>query len=414
MSNPTFSGSNASLVKNHNLRAILLTFLHTGQVSRAHLAKSTALSSTTITNIVGELLDQGIVAEEGAESYKGRRSVGRPRTSLRLIPNARFAVGIHIGIGTLRAAVTNLNAEVIENAITAYDIQLPANGVLELIAGLVEDTVARSGVDRKRLIGLGVGASGLVNYQTGTNVLAPTLGWHNVPVRDWLEARLKMAVCVDNNVRAMALGEALFGAGRGVNSLAFVYGRVGVGAGFVVNGQLFRGSGAGAGEIGHTVMIPDGGELCHCGKHGCLETLVSEPVLVNEAERIAREHPDSIIAAKLAQTGEAKPIERVFDAARSGDTRTRTLIEERARYLGIALANLVNVLNPELILLGGMFAEGQELFAPVTEATMRQTAFAGLGERVRLQTTNFGWRAGVIGAAALALTTFFYEQSEPV
>ncbi len=392
---------------------MLLRLLHSGQASRVQLADQTALSNTTITNLVSELLEHGILIEEGVEvQADGQRRVGRPRTALRLVPEARFAVGIHIGIGTRRIAVTNLHAEITHNHIADYDVRAPATDILEQAAQLVERTLRDSGVKRSRLCGVGIGASGHVNPTSGINTWAPALGWRDVPVRDWMRTRLRLPVTVDNNVRAMALGEALFGVGRGVNLLAFVYGRIGVGAGFVLNGQLFRGSGAGAGEIGHTIMIPDGGELCGCGKHGCLETLVSEPVLIRQAEALAARSPKSLLAKHLRSRNEARPIERIFAAARAGDTATRDMITERARYLGIALANLVNALNPELILLGGMFAQGSDLILPVAEATMRETAFAGLGERVRVQPTDCGWRAGVIGAAALALDTFFYQQAE--
>lgn len=416
MSKPTFAGSNASLVRAHNLRAVLNHFLNEGSVSRAQLAERTALSNTTITNLIDDLLVQGIVVEDDTEAARTQasrngssRRVGRPRTSLRLNPNARYAAGVHIGIGILRVAVVNLHAEIIRNTIASFDVAAPAAHVLNQIARLVKQTIADSRIETDRLIGLGIGASGLVDYEAGVNVFAPNLGWHDVPLRDWMQDRLGLPTTVDNNVRAMALGEALFGAGRGVGVLAFVYGRVGVGAGFVVNGRAFRGSGAGAGEIGHTVMIPDGGDLCVCGQRGCLETLVSEPVIVREAERLARRRPHGALARCLAQNGKTKPIERIFAAAREGDAATLRLLEDRARYLGIALANLVNVLNPELILLGGMFAQGSEFFLPVAERTVRERAFAGLGDRVRLQPTQFGWRAGVIGAASLALSTFFYQ-----
>ena len=412
MTRPTFAGSNASLVKTHNLRAVLMNFLHSGVVSRSQLAEHTGLSSTTITNIIDGLLEQAIVVEEGLETRHGHRGVGRPRTRLCLVPNARYAVGVHIGIGTLRVALTQLNSEIVTGKITQFELTAAPECVLENIARLVEEVMADSGVEPARVMGIGVGASGLVDYRTGVNVLAPTLGWRDVPIGEWLTRRLHLPVCVDNNVRAMALGEALFGLERGVSSLAFVYGRVGVGAGFVVNGEIFRGSGAGAGEIGHTIMLPDGGELCRCGRRGCLETLVSEPVILQEAGHIARANPDGLLAHHLAAPGAAKPIDRVFAAARAGDAPINALIEARARYLGIALANLVNVLNPELMLLGGMFCDGYDLIAPVTEATMREMAFAGLGDHVQLRPTRFRWRAGVIGAAALALYTFFYQQKE--
>jgi glucokinase len=209
----------------------------------------------------------------------------------------------------------------------------------------------------------------------------------------------------------MALGEAMFGVGRDVRALAFVYARIGVGAGFVVDGQLYHGSAAGAGEIGHATIIPEEGEPCRCGNTGCLETLVSEPAIVRLAEELARQDEAGILATQL-QHGEGMAIERVFAAARAGDSATQTMLKERACYMGIALANLVNVLNPELIVLGGIYAQGSDLLLPTIETTMRKRAFAHLGERVKLETTSFGRQAGVVGAAALALSTFFYDQPD--
>lgn len=406
-----FAGSNALHIKQHNLRAVLQNLLHRGPLSRVQLARQTALSNTTITNLTGELLELAIIREEeplsGQNGHK-RRGVGRPRRMLHLVPNARYVVGIHIGIGILRVAITNLYAEVQHNKIDSFAVDDPAAVVLDLIAQLVEQTIAEAGVDRALIMGVGVGASGLVDPHTGVNVLAARLGWQDVPIRAYLEARLVLPVCVDNNVRAMALGEAVFGAGQGVNLLAFIYGRVGVGAGIVLNGQVFRGAGAGAGEIGHMIILPEAGEQCRCGQYGCLETLVSEGVLVREAATVVAQQPHGRLAHHWQQP-DARPIEAIFAAAREGDAATLHLIERRAHYLGIALANLVNVLNPELIILGGMFAQGSDLILPTAEATMRDAAFADLGKKVSLRPTSFGWRAGIIGASAVALTQFFYE-----
>lgn len=420
MSEPTFLGSNINLVKIHNQQAILLSLLHEKRLSRVQLAQKTSLSTTTITNLVSELLENGIVVEEGSQTRQHteqrsvQRSVGRPRTALRLVPDARYAVGVHIGIGLFRVAIVNLCADLIENTIRYYSLDTSPEEVLGYIVNTVKELIDLSGVECKRIIGIGVGASGLVDYQNGVNLLAPNLGWRNVPIQEYLEGKLTLPVVVDNNVRAMALGEAFFGLGRGIETLAFVYGRTGVGAGFVFGGQVYRGSSTGAGEIGHIKMLLEGGELCRCGKRGCLETLVSEPVIVHQAQNLARRQPDSLLARLLAQTGDSiseKPIEHIFTAARQGDPATKEMIEEKAYYLGIALANLVNILNPELILLGGMFAQGQDLILPTATRTMQEMAFAGLGEKVRLQTTGFGWRAGVIGASSLALTRFFYQQT---
>jgi predicted NBD/HSP70 family sugar kinase/biotin operon repressor len=404
-------GSSSSAIKSHNLRAILLILLAHQPVSRVRIARLTGLSTTTVTNLITELLAEGIVAEDGAEQPDEGRGVGRPRVALRLVPQARFAVGVHIGVGQVRVAITDLFARPLYLAEIEHSLAQPAERVLEAIAALIGEAIAASGVRPAQIVGVGVGASGLVDLARGVNVLAPNLGWREVPIRDLLAGCCGLPVFVDNNVRAMALAEALFGAGQNVRVLAFVYARIGVGAGFILDGQLYRG-GAGAGEIGHMTLIAEGGEPCRCGNTGCLETLVSEPAFVRRAEALAVQQPGSLLAGAVSAPAEGPVIERLFAAARAGDPAALALLDERATYMGIGLANLVNTLSPELIILGGIFAQGADLLLPAVQQTLRERAFAGLGERVALRTPTFGQEAGVIGAAALALDAFFYEQTE--
>ncbi|MCD4685223.1 MAG: ROK family transcriptional regulator [Anaerolineae bacterium] len=403
-------GSRSHSIKLHNLRAVLLSLLWHEGISRAEIAQRTGLSTTTVTNLISELLEQHIITEHGPEQNGEQRSVGRPRVTLRLVPDARFAVGIHIGVGSVLVTITNLFAEPLATVTLEHPVERPVDEVLAEIQTLVEHVITESGVDRRNIVGVGVGASGLVDPQAGVNVLAPNLGWRDVPIRDRLTEALHLPVFVDNNVRAMALAEALFYTGQDARILAFVYASIGVGAGFVIDGQLYRG-GAGAGEIGHVTILADHGAPCRCGNTGCLETLVSETVMIQLARELAAQDEHGLLAQHLAR--QDKPvIERIFDAAREGDAATCAMLNERATYMGIGLANLVNTLSPELIVLGGVFAQGQDLLFPVVEETMRQRAFAGLGEHVRLQAPSFGPNASVVGAAALALNAFFYGQTE--
>jgi glucokinase len=319
-------------------------------------------------------------------------------------------VGVHIGVGLFRIAITNLYNEIITNQIYNFDINEPAEKVLAQIVEMIEATITESGVGRQKILGVGVGASGLVDFRSKINILAPNLNWHNVPLQEYIQNAVNLPVVVDNNVHAMAIGETYFGAARGVDSMAFVYGRKGVGAGLIFRGQVFRGSTTGAGEIGHMILLMRGGEPCRCGNSGCLETLVSEPVILRQAENIARRNPKGILAEIINERQDLTLLDRVFTAARNGDEEVHRMIDERAYYLGLALSNLVNLFNPELILLGGIFAQGEDLFLEPVIRTVRETAFGGLGEKVRVEPTSFGWRAGVIGAAALALVYFFYQQ----
>ena len=399
------------------MQAVLLSLLTFGDsdrgipLSRSQLAQKTNLSSTTITNLVAELIEQGIIAEDKSSRRVEQRPVGRPRTGLYLRHDARHVIGVHIGVGLYRIAVMNLRAEIACSKLVNFAIDTPSDDVLAGMCEDIQELVKSCNVDRLSILGIGVGASGLVDYMKGVNILAPNLDWHHVPIRDYLESHLGFPVVVENNVRAMALGEAYFGFGRETQSLAFVYGRTGVGAGYVINNQLFRGSNTGAGEIGHMILVSENGELCRCGNRGCLETLISEAVIIRRAQGLAMAEPDGILAHQLAEQEDRSLVECVFLAARLGDPAVLQLLREIGHFLGIALANLVNFFNPELIILGGLFAQAEDLILPVARETLNRLAFAGLGEKVKLVTTSFGWRAGVTGAAALALLAFFYRQS---
>lgn len=414
MSAQNYHGAGLNLVKSHNLQVVLLSLLHETTLSRVQIAQKTNLSNTTITNLIAELIGQGLISEieDNCQEPAENRPVGRPRTCIRLEPNARFVLGIHIGVGLFRIGVSNITNEMLHNRLVTFEVDLPADRVIDQMLATAEQVILESGVDRARILGVGVGASGLVDFQTGVNLLAPNLNWRDVPLREILSQRLNLPVVVDNNVRTMALGETYFGAGRGVDSLAFVYGRVGVGAGLIFNGQVFRGSTKGAGEIGHTPVLLRGGETCRCGNRGCLETLVSENALLRQADQIARRNPGGILAHTLADENDISPIERVFRAGRSGDDQVRAMLEDRSYYLGAALAGLVNIFNPELILLGGIFARGQDFFLEPVRRAVAELSFGGMGKRVRIEATSFGWKAGVLGASALALMNLFYLHNQ--
>ena len=415
MEKHALQGSNINFVKLHNMQVVLQSLLYEPDLSRVQLAHRTNLSNTTITHLIAELLEQGIVSEVDTteEDSTQIRPVGRPRTSIHLNPNARYVVGMHIGVGSFTVAIANLLDEMLINRFEQFDISTPSNKVLEMMASTIEAVIEESGVARHNILGIGIGASGLVEVATGINLLAPNLNWHDVNIRDYFQNQMHMPVFVDNNVRAMAVGETYFGIGRGVDSLAFVYGRVGVGAGLILRGQPFRGSVSGAGEIGHTVMLLEGGEKCRCGNNGCLETLVSESAILRTAEVIAGRNPEGTLASIMRDRKDLTPIDRIFEAGRQGDEEVRQMLRERAYYLGVALAGLVNLFNPEMIILGGIFFSGEEFFLETVRKVTRQMAFGRMGERVRICSTGFGWDAGVLGATALALLQFFYLQ-EPL
>jgi len=326
--------------------------------------------------------------------------------------DARQAVGVHIGGGIYRIAIVNLRNEILFHRMGDYDIKDPADVVLDLIAERIDQLLDECQICRENVIGVGIGAPGLVNFKTGVIGFAKNQGWHNVPVGSLFASRLNLPVIVENNVRAMAMGEALFGCGRDVSTLLFLYGRLGVAAGIVVDRHIYRGINLGAGEIGHTFIIQqrkDGGQV---EEYRTLEELVSAPALIIQAQKAVSEFPESYLGRTLQDAVDNEAIERIFEAARQGDSQAAQIVNQSARYLGLALVNAINFINPELILLGGMFAQGEDLYLPVIKEMVSRLSFAGMGDRVEICSTSFGWRAGLLGASALALAHFFYLPPE--
>lgn len=390
-------------IRADNRRRLLLTLLHQQPISRVRLARQTGISTATVTQLVAPLLEEGVVAETGTDSAGLTAGAGRKPTALQLVAHSRYAIGIHIGARRAQIALGTLDARLLDLRIVPHQPGEGAEAALERMAAVVEEMLAEAGLSTagEEVLGVGVGASGLVDSERGVNVWAPGLEWREVALGDLLAQRLGLPVAVENNVRCMALSEAIFGAGQGKPVLAFVYARIGVGAGLVVDSHIYRGAGHAAGEIGHWTMLPTGGERCRCGNTGCLETLISERVIGEEAERLA---PGLTVGA-------ADPMEAIFAAARNGHPGLRGLLEERAVYAGIALANLVNALNPDLIVLGGLLDRGYDIFGPVVKEVVVRRSFNGAGTAETIRPATFGEQSGPVGALSLALDTFFYSQA---
>ncbi len=399
----TVTGSNIIRVKSHNRQAILMALLR-HPASRVELAKALNITSMTVTNIVNELLDEGWVCSKAVETAVSRKKAGRPRETLQINREAGYVFGVHIGIGTLRIGLVNLCGEIVSLTETQFDTSLSARTLLKQIASEIKALHQNSNVQDECILGIGVGSSGLVHSDEGVCVTAPSLNWKNVAIQELLQQFTGFNVVVENNVRAMAHGEAYFGQGQDVSTLAFIYGRVGVGAGFVMNHALFRGVQAGAGEIGHTVIQPNSGIQCRCGQFGCLETLVTQPIIEN-----------SLLDPKYKQihdiTNEVERLEQILRLADSGDIYVQEQLDKIANYLSIAIINLVNTLNPEQIVLGGMYAQGAEHFLPQLQDAVSKRSFGGLGEHVQIVASEGGLHAGIVGAASIALMKCFYKQT---
>lgn len=375
--------------RTYNSNLVLKTIYDQGRVSRADVARLTHLTRTSVSEMVAELQERGLVHEVGI----GRSIGGRSPILLSVIEDARHLISLDLSSAGFRGAVVNLRNEIIGMA----EITAPTGegtSALDRVYKLIETLQAATD---KPILGIGIGTPGLVDTTNGIIVRAVNLGWHNLPIRDLLHARYNLPVYVANDSQIGALAHNMFKHDLASNLVLIKIGQ-GVGAGIVLNGQLYQGDGFGAGEIGH-VVVEEGGEQCPCGNYGCLETVISDQGIIRRARALAATHPESTL-----NTHDDLTLDRIAAAARAGDEAALSLVAATAHYLAIACANLVSALNIRLIVLAGSItAFGAPLLDKIRrEAAQRSLPTLANATVIELDTPNPD--AVIHGASVLVIT----------
>ncbi len=308
------------------------------------------------------------------------------------------SVGVDLGGTNIRAAVFDDSMEILGRSEMPTRAQEPADDVIRRIAACVREALDRSSVAADDVVGVGVGAAGLTDWRTGVVVLASNLGWRNVPLKERLEQELDgLRVEVDKDTNAAALAEAKLGAGKEFRHFLYVTAGTGIGGGLILDGALYRGATGGAGDIGHVVVDPDG-PLCGCGGYGHVEVFSSGAGMVNRAREMLA---DGVQAASSAMTVERLTTETIFKSAKEGDAVAAQVVERAGRALGLALADYVNLNNPEAIVLGGGVVRAGRIYTDPVERELRRRALSALVEVVRLVPPGLGDDVGMAGAALL-------------
>lgn len=377
------------LLRNLNRVLILNLVRQHGPISRVKLAQETGLESSTITSIIKDLLEIGIVQEIGrGESRGGRRPI-----LLDLNPLYGVTLGVKVESCRLLLGLLDLKGRLLVKTEEAF----PKGSDPRTVFAALQRGLHRLLPNEENLLGIGIGVSGFVDQATGTLVYSPILGWKRVQISKILEEELKLPVFVDNDVSALTLAELWYGAGRHFRNFLCVTVGEGIGAGIVIEGRLYEGALGGAGEIGHICIDPDG-PRCRCGEIGCLEVFASDAFL----ERRAQE------ALRAGQGTFQQPTpEALVEAARRGDTVAQRLFVEMGRYLGLGLKNAVNLLNPEAVILGGERAGAYPFFGPALEEEVRKHAFPEEAKELNILLAELGEAGWLIGAATLALSPIF-------
>ncbi len=352
--------------------------------SRTELVAATGLARSTVTAIVAELLAAHTLIETDLPADV--RRTGRPARGLRPAPRQDLVAAVDFGHSHCRVGVVDSQARIIADETTAMDVDSSPQAALDHAGAALARVLER--VDRDRVVGVGVGLPAPVNSVTGTvgpgNVLPSWVACHP---GDELGARLALPVTVDNDANLGAVAEVSYGAARGLSDVIYVKASAGIGAGFVLGGRLFRGSTGRAGEIGHVPVDPNG-PLCRCGNRGCLETLASITQVITTMQP---PHDDPLTVA------------RVTELVAAGDAGAMRVLGDTGRAIGRVLADVVNNLNPELVVLGGELSlAGAPVLDGVREAIDRHCQ-PGIARDVRVEISQLGADAQLLGAAAVAL-----------
>lgn len=378
-------GSLAWLRERNRLR-VMQVLRTSSRVSQAEIARATGLSRTTVSSLVGELRESGFLREADA-AVPGKRG-GRPGVQLVLDDPPQAVIGVDFGHSHVQVAVAGLDHVVLAEQRVDMDIDRGAIAALDTAAELVGEVLTDAGLDRKNIVAAGIGIPGPIDRQRGTVGSTTILpDWVGLRLADEMERRLELPVEIDNDANLGALAEQVWGVGRGCSNFAYIKAATGIGAGLVVDGRLLRGATGTAGEIGH-VTLDERGAVCYCGSRGCLETVASGPAIVR----------------LLGQGGgKTLTLPQVIAMAVEGDWPCRRALADAGREIGIAVAGLCNLVNPERVIVGGITSRaGDILLEPMRESISRHSVQAA-AETLEVLPADFVERSELLGCLVLAI-----------
>ena len=379
------------LMKKMNQQVILKLIYNKRAISRAEIAEITGLSPATVTNISKEMLEMELIQESSWGESRG----GRKPVLLEVNPDGAYFIGLEWGISEIRGVLMDLNKRIIaygEEEIKSYQV----DSFIELSSKIANKFYNYS-IDEEKIYGMGVGVHGLVDPEKGYSLFAPHFKWSEIPIKEKLEEGFDLPVIIDNDVRVMAVAEKW----NGRDNFLFINTGSGIGAAIVLNGNVHYGRDYSAGEFGHMIVERDG-PLCSCGNNGCLEAFISLDSLVQRYNG--------------NYTGENKHQDlhqewlNLLEDARTGTEEELNIIESIAEYLGLGLANIINLLNPEEIIIGGDLIEGADLILPLLQKSVAEKSLNIPGRNLTIEVTAFGKWVGAIGGATMVLEQLFNFQ----
>ncbi|MGW1725819.1 ROK family transcriptional regulator [Streptomyces sp. NPDC002306] len=379
-------------------------------ISRVEIAQRTGLTPQTVSGIVRRLLDEGIVREDGASRGSGG---GKPRTTLRVNADAGSAVGLVFDPVELTCAVVDLLGRPLVVKRRPTPPGTDPSHVVSAMAELVTDVLDEAKVPREKALGLGLAAPGPIDQKLGMIVAPPQLAhWRRVPLQSMLSEVTGLAVTLDNDATAAAIGERWSGLGKGVANFAYLFFGTGVGGGLILHHQVYRGGSFNAGDFGHSSVLPDGPE-CYCGDRGCLERLVNPTAIVAEVHRRLAAGPgvDSALSQSFAEDPALVDHAAIRLAAGTGDPVATAVIDEAAGHVASVAVTIANFIDVDLIILGGHGIQHVESrYVDAVTAALTSRPLARHIRVVQVAASPLGVDAAVVGSAALVLHATYSPQ----
>lgn len=399
------------LPANHNVRnfnkhlAVDLVRFAAKGLSRTDLAEEMGLTRAAVTTIINELIAYGIILESESRSTAS----GRPPVVLEINPKHGMVAAIDMGALHLSVALGDFSARILEEVEIPFQVSNGPEKSLKEADRVLCELLEKRGLTPSDLLGIGIGVPGPVIAEEGM-VMAPPImpGWDRYPIRTSLEKQWKTSVTLNNDAELGALGEWAYGAGRGERNVAFIKVGSGIGAGLIINRQIYAGTTGSAGEIGH-LTVDENGPLCNCGNHGCLEAFAGGHAIASQARKLVTSGKRTLLSEKNVDSLSAHD---VAEAARRGDLPAQEIVKRSGTYIGIAIAGLINLINPSTVIIGGGVAQvGDLLTTPIRQA-VRERSLRASEHAVKITTAMLGRRSSLIGALVQAISIAIHESIE--
>lgn len=381
-----------------NKKMILDMIMQKGPINRAEIARLSGLSVPTVMKITDEFSQSHLIRTIGKRESTG----GRQPELIEINKEEYLSIGLDVGRNRIKVVVMNLAGEIkLKKAIPTGDTLPPETAIYRMIS-LVREILAEMGEGKGKLLGIGVGMPGLLDPDTGLVNFSPDFGWEHVDLLRRFKQEFSFQVIIENANRVMALGERWFGAGRRADNFLCVNLGHGIGSALVFDGEIYHGNSGSSGEIGHITLEKDG-PLCECGNHGCLEALASGRAIARHALELADKGKATRILELAGGKKEKIEAETVFRAALEGDHEAMDILDRAVEYLGIAIAGMVNLFDPELIIFEGGLMKSSSYLLPELKEAVRRHQMRLAGRNVQLLKGSLGDDITAVGAAALLL-----------